>query len=329
MKAQRLVFPDKDRCVVEDFELPDAPGAGQVLIRNVVTLVSAGTELAMFTRAHRGFDEPDFGYAKYPFRPGYAAVGEVVEVGDGVESLRKGERVFHGGHHATHAVRAADACHKLPDGLSSERGTFYSLTSIAMTAPRLAPVRFGENVVVVGMGLVGNLCAQLCKLAGAALVAGADLSEVRLQKALNCGIDRAFNLGEKPLADWTEQLGPNGAELVIEAVGIPPTIDACMKAVADDGRVVLLGSPRLNMEFDPYFDIHRKAVQLIGAHGRGVDGDTRRRDVPFILSLIERGDVEVDSLITQEMPCAEGLAAYEGLRDKKDEYLGVILRYPD
>jgi 2-desacetyl-2-hydroxyethyl bacteriochlorophyllide A dehydrogenase len=326
MQARRLVFPDRNKCEVETFELADSPGAGQVLVQNRVTLVSAGTELAMFTRSHRGFDEPDFGYAKYPFRPGYAAVGEVLQVGEGVADIREGDRVFHAGHHATHALTGG--ARKLPGDLSDERAAFQALTSISMSAPRLAPVRLGENVVVVGMGLVGNLCAQLCKLAGAAVVAGADLSAARLAKALDCGIDRAFNLGEKPLAEWAAELGPAGAELVIEAVGIPPTIDACMKAVADNGRVVLLGSPRLNMEFDPYFDIHRKAMRIIGAHGRGVDAATRERDVPFICSLLASGRVRVDSLVTHQMPFAEGLAAFEGLRDRKDEYLGVLLRYP-
>ena len=94
MEIQRLVFPSKDRCEIETLTVPDDIGPSDVLVRNRLSLISAGTELAMFTRTHRGFDEPEFSYAKYPFYPGYAAVGEVLAVGDGVTDLAPGASRF-------------------------------------------------------------------------------------------------------------------------------------------------------------------------------------------------------------------------------------------
>lgn len=329
MKTQSLVFPGKDQCLVEATTIPVNPGPGEVLVRNRFSLISAGTELAMFTETHRGFAEPDFSYASYPFRPGYAAIGEVVAVGAGLPKLEIGTRVFHRGRHATHALLDYADVLPVPEGVADAHAPFLAMLQIAMSAPRQAPVYFGENVLVIGMGLVGNLCAQLYALAGAGQVAAADLAVPRLEQALECGVALAFNLSEKPLADWLPELGPGGANMVVEAVGSGPTIDLAIKAAARHGRVVLLGSPRDKLELDPYFDIHRTGVHLIGAHASTVDAATRERDMPLLWSLLASRRINVEPLISHVLPYTEGQKAYEGLRDRKDEFLGVLLEYPE
>jgi threonine dehydrogenase-like Zn-dependent dehydrogenase len=323
MKIQRLVFPDKNRCEVEEAQLDEKLEPNQALLKTKVTLISAGTELAMFTRSHRGFDEPDFGYAKYPFRPGYLAVSEVVA---STCSIKTGALVFTSGPHATYSREMADDLVPLPAGINPEHATFLGLASISMTSVRLAPARAGANVVVIGMGNVGNLCAQLYGLCGA-ITAGVDLSEKRLATAKSCGIDKAFCTANKPLTECVKELGPRGAEFVIEAIGSSRTISDAFKAVAERGTIVLLGSPRTKMEIDPYFDIHRTGIHIIGAHGRNVDGATIKHDKGLLLEWIRSGKLHVAPLITQHMPMAQGLKGFEGLRDKPDEYLGVILTY--
>ena len=69
MKTQQLVFPDKLKCEVEEVEINEDLGPDEVLVRNSTSLISAGTELAMYARTHRGFDVPEFTYASYPFIP--------------------------------------------------------------------------------------------------------------------------------------------------------------------------------------------------------------------------------------------------------------------
>jgi 2-desacetyl-2-hydroxyethyl bacteriochlorophyllide A dehydrogenase len=327
LKIQRVVFPDKNMCEIEETEANDTPAPDEIQVRNSVTLVSAGTELTMFTRTHRGFDEPDFGYAKYPFYPGYCAVGEVTAIGEKVTEFKPGDRAVHSGGHATCQNINADRCILLPESVEDTYAAFFPLIKIAMTSPILAPVSKGENVVVIGAGIVGNLCAQLCRIDGAGCTAIADIAETRLETAKKTGIEKVFNLSEKPLTDWAEELGPGGAQLIVEAVGIAPTIDAALKAVADCGRVVLLGSPRSKMEIDPYFDIHRKAIHLIGAHGRGVPPETIKENTPYVLDLLGSRKLSIDPLITHTMPFTDALKAYEGLRDNKDEYMGVIFTY--
>ena len=324
MNIQRLFFPDKGRCEVETAQLDEKLAPGEMLLKARKTLISAGTELSMFTRTHRGFDEPDFGYAKYPWKAGYLAISDVVASN---AQLKPGTRVFSMSHHATYSKATAESVVTVPDGLSDEHAAFYGLLNISMTAPRLTPVRAGGNVVVIGMGIVGNLCAQLYAACGAGAVAGADLSDKRLAKALECGIGRAFNTGKKPLVECVKEFGPRGAEYIIEAVGNSRTIGDALKACAPKGFVVLLGSPRTKMEIDPYFDIHRTGISVVGAHANNVDAAVRKADEALLMDWLRSGKIKVEPLITQRMHFTGALKGYEGLRDKTDEFLGVILNY--
>jgi len=332
MKSRRLVFPEKGRCVVEEVELAKDLGANELLLRNRVSLISAGTELALYAGTHRAIDVPENKWAKYPFRPGYAAVGEVLKTGSAVKGYKVGDLAVHGGSHADYLIVGVDpwgAEVALPAGCDREALVFYKMLKISITAVRLAPPVFGQNVVVIGMGVVGNLAAQLYKLAGAHKVAGADLSQARLDIAKKSGaIDLAFHVKDKPLKECVKELGEFGAEIIVEAVGSSLAIDAALKAVARKGRVVLLGSPRVKMEIDPYFDIHATGVQVIGAHGAAVDEQIRTRDKMFLFELLSGGKVRVKDLITQRMPFEKAQAAYEGLLKETDKYVGVILTYP-
>jgi 2-desacetyl-2-hydroxyethyl bacteriochlorophyllide A dehydrogenase len=303
------------------------------MVRNTRTLISAGTELSMFTRTHRGFADKESDYAKYPFYPGYSAVGTVVRAPaePGTSGIREGDTVAYKGKHSTFSVSGElTQCIRIPPGSGAdlERFTFTTLLTTALTARHLAPIRPGENVVVVGMGIVGNLTAQLYRMGGAGVVAGADLSAKRLEVAAKSGaIDLAFDLRKMPLSEWVPELGPYGAELVIDAVGASASIGACITCVARRGRVVLLGSPREKMEIDPYPDIHSKGVTIIGAHTGTVDAGARERDRALVVRYLAEERIRVRDLVTHHLTLDDAQAAYEGLRDRPDEYIGVIFRY--
>lgn len=333
MQIHRLVFPDKDRCEVEEAALDEQLAPGEALVRTTSSMISAGTELAMFTRTHRGFDEPDFGFAKYPFHPGYAATGVVTSFCPAESAtssqpmLALGARVFHRGPHATFCKVKQSSLVKLPDDLTDERAVFLGLLQIAMAPLHLAPLPPGAQVVVIGMGVLGNLCAQACTRCGAGKVAVADLSEARLIRARECGLHRIYSVGTKPLAEWARKLAPRGAEYVVEAAGNSRAIADAFKIVADRGTVVLLGSPREKMEFDPYFDIHRKGVKVVGAHERNVDAAARQQVLPMLTEWLRAGKVRVSALVTHKLRMSQAQSAFEGLRDKPDQYMGVILTY--
>lgn len=327
MQAKGLLFPDKMQVEVEDFDLPETLQSNQILVENLFGLISPGTELAMFTQTHVGFSMPDFGYASYPFRPGYATVGRAIDVGTEVVDLQAGDLVFTRTRHASHAVLSR--WEKVPDTMTIQRVPFVALAEVALTSVRLSSIRLGQTVAVFGQGLVGNLTAQLMRCAGARQVIGIDLISSRLAISAQCGIDTQINSAQTEVTDRIKHLTcDTGCQIVVEATGAPQVAPQALKAAAQLGEVILLGSPRGNAEIDLYFDLHRTGVSLIGAHA------SRQADVAqygevdpqrLMLEFIDSSRLQVDPLLTHTVPAAQAEEAFLGLLNQKEDYLGVLL----
>jgi 2-desacetyl-2-hydroxyethyl bacteriochlorophyllide A dehydrogenase len=313
MHVSALVFSERHRCEVTTYDLPTELGPREVLVRTTLGLISPGTELAMFNQTHLGFGVEGH-WARYPYYPGYSSVGVVEAIGAKVEQLAPGARVAHQANHSTFTRQPASAVIPLGD-LPDERAVFLKLLGIAMTPQLLAPVRFGEGALVIGLGLVGNLASQLCREAGAYPVTAVDLAPARVTQAQQCRIDA--------------RLARTGvtAPYVIEAVGAAPALREALDAVDLDGRVIVLSSPREKIEIDPYFDIHHRGVQMIGAHEWRRSREQRAPYDGFLEHLLATGRVEVDPLVTHRLPFTEAQRAYEGLRDDPGSWLGVLLDY--
>ena len=316
MKVDALVFSDAHRCDVASYDLPTELGRGEVLLRNRLGLISPGTELAIFCRTHRGF-EVEGHWARYPYYPGYCSVAEVVAIGERVTSLQPGDRVVHQANHSTYARQPADAVVKVGDALRDERAVFLKMLGIALTPQLLAPLRFGEAATVFGLGMVGNLASQLCREAGAFPIVSVDPVASRVEMAYACGLEHARTDRDARTASY-----------VIEAAGVAAAFRDALAAVEPDGRVVVLSSPREQVQIDPYFDIHHRGVQVIGAHEWRRGRQQRAPYDPFLEHLLTTERVHVDPLVTHRVAFADAQRAYEGLRDHPEAWLGVLLEYP-
>jgi len=329
MRAKRLVFPEKMRVEVEEFELADDPGEDEVLIENIYGLISAGTELAFFTQSHIGFSVPDFAYAKYPAHPGYTAVGRVAKVGPKVAGLAYGDLVHSKSHHASFAICKAATVLKVPEGVPIEQVPFVGMANIAMTTLRMGKPQMGERAAVFGMGIVGNLAAQLLKRAGVYPVVAIDLVQSRLEVARVCGVDFCFNPSEIDIKDEMKKITHGrGFDMVVEVTGNPEVAPEALKLVGELGRLILLGSPRGKAELDIYFDIHRKGVSVIGAHERTIsilDPEGPRKNKKLLFKFFTDGSLKIQNLITHKIPARDSAQAYDGLLNKKEEFLGVLL----
>ncbi len=312
VESERLVFTAPLTCEVERAVVGE-PGLGEVRLRSRLGLISPGTELAIFAKTHRGFDVPDH-WAGYPFHPGYATVAVVESVGEGVDGFAPGDRVLGTAPHATVSVQPVDSLIALGDDLDDERAVFHKLLQIASTPQLLSPVRFGESVLVIGCGLVGNLAAQLCRVAGAHPVQVWERSEERMQTARRCGLDPG---------------APDArAAYVVEAAGSAASVRAALDAVEPDGRVIVLSSPRERVEIDPYFDIHHRGVQLVGAHEWRKSRAERQRYDAFLEALLTSERVLVDPLVSERIPFGlDAQRAYEGLLREPDDWLAVLIDY--
>ena len=340
MKARRVVFPAFGEAVWEEVEVPGlrgAPALGekQVLIRTARTVVSAGTELAIFGGAHIGFSTPGATYPRMPFRPGYASAGTIEAVGSGVTDWKVGDRVSGATNHAEWAVveTGRQTLVRLPDGVGFEQGCMARLAQIPMQGVRLANVKLGERVAVFGQGLIGQLARQIAQIDGAAVAVAIDLADRRLEVARADGATHAINPKAQDVrAAVSEITGGKGVDVAIEATGAPPVINDALAVAGDMGRVILLGSPRGKVEIDVYGDIHRKGVSLIGAHARTADltpnqyyrWNTQEQHA-LSVELIRQGRLRMERLVTDRVAKAEALGVWRMLSDHAEEHLGVVI----
>jgi len=334
VRPQRLIFPEINRTAWEDFDIPGSPAAHEVIARSITSLVSAGTELSIYTGAHMGYSLPNPPFPLMPHRPGYALVGEITALGSAVEGLAVGRRVLMEAGHGTMAVTdtRTHAVVPVPEGVSSTRAPLARLAGIAFTALRLAPPQLGQRVVVLGLGLVGLLSGQLFHLAGARPVVGMDRLPERLKLAEACGITPADASREEPAAAVGRVIGDSGADIVIEATGSPTLVPVGLEAARRGGTVVLLGSTRGAVTLDAYSLLHRKAVRLIGGHETALpfQGDhpwPRLRNLALALDLMAAGELRTDGMITDELKMEQALSAHDLLRTHPEAHLGVVIHW--
>ncbi len=329
----RTVFPGPNEVILREDELPAAPPSHTVRIRTHYSLISPGTELALLTQTHIGFSKPEtHGWVRYPFYPGYAAVGEIETVGAGVDGFAAGDLVFYMGKHELYADVDPNETPVLPvpRDVPLERLPFARLAQIANSAAYVAQIGAGERVAVIGLGLVGNLAAQICRRHGAEVI-GVDLSPARRTLAARCGIVHTVAAeSEDAVAAINAWSGGGGADVVIEATGNPALVTPALQMVRPRGQVILLGSARGTAEIDVYTLVHRPGVSLRGAHETvlplmAAEGLDRRAVMTQMLNWIAEGHLIVDPLITDIVPPHALAEAYRTLNADKERALGVLV----
>jgi threonine dehydrogenase-like Zn-dependent dehydrogenase len=337
MQARRLVCKAVRQIEWETYKIPETPEPHQVVIRSACSLISAGTEMAVYSGSHIGYTLPTPPpWFKFPMDMGYALAGTVQAIGSEVEEWTVGDRVMVHAPHGDWAlcdVRTA-LIRPLPAGVSMEEGTLARMGGISLVGVRQGNVTLGEAVVVLGLGLIGQLAAQLCRLAGARPVIGVDLIPDRVRSAAASGI-YATNPDEADVASVVKEMTSGRmAEVVIEATGNPEVMPMALDLAAEGGRVVLLGSPRGKIEMDAYSTVHRKGISLIGAHDRLSahrytfrDPWTRQRNLDLILALFADRSLKGDRLISHRIQPDDIRETYEMLIERPEDFLGVLIEW--
>lgn len=307
-----------------------APGG--VRIDTECSIVSAGTELAIY----KGTES----WAPLPYVPGYGAVGRIAAVAKEAprEGFAAGDRVFcYGSHRTRNDVNAGDLLVKVPAGLPPEQAVFARIGAVSITALRVSPPELGDVVLVLGMGLVGNLAAQLFALSGATVVC-ADICAKRLELARQCGMRHVVDSSKEDLkAKVMELSGGQGARTVVEATGVPAMAESAFQYVAKNGDLVLLGSPRGEFPADLTALLNKVhlwgygCVTLKGAHEwrfplKPSEGAKHsiQRNCEILLALLAGGALKVSPLLTHLVAPAECQTAYQGLLHHKDRFGGVV-----
>jgi 2-desacetyl-2-hydroxyethyl bacteriochlorophyllide A dehydrogenase len=341
MKARQVVIAEPFRVEVRDVDLPE-PGPGQVLVRTAASFVSPGTELAVYTGTHQWLKDPNLPDWKFPFRPGYSAAGEVVAGGAGVEGWKPGDRASYPGNHASAELltlaHERGKLWRLPDGLSPEKAALACVARYGLGASIRAGLTLGRSAAVLGLGVIGQFALRCLQAAGCCPVVGIDSVGMRREAALAAGADFAIDPTAGDLKQQlAEALKCRGAEIVADATGVPDAVPVAMSLACDGGQVVIVGSPRGKAkEVNFYDDLHRRYIEVTGAHGNMLFESAHTRlagawDIHkaqrWLLAALAADRINLAGLVTHTIAPEQLGEAYEGLLKKKDEYLGVLVRW--
>lgn len=342
---------------------------GHIVIANAASVISAGTEkmlkeLASKSLLGKALARPDHvrrtleklrneGFlntlnavkAKLdePMSLGYASAGVVLACGAGVHGFAVGDRVASNGPHAGVVCVPKHLCAKMPGAVSFEQGAFTVLGAIALQGVRLSKTGLGDTVLVVGLGLIGQLAVALLAAQGCR-VFGTDPDPERCKLAERMGAHTAKpGLGDTEVAGLTGQLGAD-AVLVTASTPSDEPVRLAANAVRKKGRIVVVGAVGLNLQRPPLY-IKEAELVVSCSYGpgrydpayedRGRDYPaayvrwTEQRNMQAVLDLMAGGRLDVAPLISHRYEIEKALEAYALIEGGGQAHLGIVLTYPD
>ena len=302
-----------------------------ILIETNASIISTGTELSIWA----GLES----WAPLPYTPGYGSVGTILEVGDSVNDLKEGDTIFTHGPHQKFAL-AKNYAQKIPKGLDPKVAVFTRMGGVAITSVMVSNAKIGDNVAVCGLGLVGNLAAQMFRLAGCNVI-GIDVSSAKLESAKSCGIELVIDGSSNVMNQIMELTNGHGVDTFVDATGVSKVIIESVDAISAGGECILLGTPRGNYQTDVVpllrkIHIANTNIQIKGAHEwkfprykfQTQNSQTSiERNNEKLLQFFSDGKLNTEPLLSHLVTPEEAPTAYEALKNKDENYFGVVINW--
>lgn len=360
---------------VDEVPAPVLKGSG-VIVRNAVSLISPGTERATISFARKNIiakisSQPErvkqllrkvkqIGLLETaqltrrklenPIPLGYSSAGIITDLSSDLHEFVLGDRVACAGsqfaNHAEMAYVPKNLCVKLPDNLSFEEGAFVAPGAIALHGVRLAEIGLGETVVVIGLGLIGQLACQLVAAQGGIAI-GIDLDPERLELAKSQGATHTFLRSDPHLFHHLQKLThERGADVVLitAATASHDPVTLAGEIARDRAKVVVVGDVGMNIPRNIYY--HKELSVIVSrSYGPGRYDDqfefhgqdypagyirwSERENMNAFLALAADGKINLLPLIQQRVQVDEAVQVYDQLaKPKTPQPLGVIIEYP-
>lgn len=358
---------------VEDIPIP-TPREGQALVKVSASLVSAGTERMVVEFAEKSLvgkarSRPDlvkqvldkakregvvptvqaaFNRLDQPMALGYSTAGTIAALGKNMQGFKVGQRVAcAGGGYATHAeynIVPKNLLTPLPKNVNFESAAFTTLGAIALHGFRLAKPQLGENIAVIGLGLLGLLTVQIASAAGCNVL-GIDIDPKRVKLASSLNVQAVTRKqAESASAAFTANRGFDSVIICADTSSNDP-VELAGAIARDRAKVVATGAVGLNFPRKIYYE---KEISFINSRSYGpgrYDANyeengqdypigyvrwTEGRNFQAVVDLMASGKLNVEPLISHRFDIVDGVKAYEVITGKKKEsFLGVLLKYPD
>ena len=311
---------------MDEVDIP-VPKPDEVLVQVKRSLISRGSEL------FRRYVLED---ALSPDIMGYCDAGEVAEVGADLEGFEPGQRVKATKPHAQYVVASPRGdeprVYGLPDGMSYETATFLFLSMSALAWMRATPVEPGDTVVILGQGIIGNLCSQAVREWQPGRVITVDATDLRCEISRQCGADEVLNAGETDTVEAVLELtGGLGADVVVDCVGGNAGVksfEQAQRMAKRKGLVHLIalyqagdgvaGSGLVNLDARAM-----SSKRLLVANWAGTYLELAKDAAEMLID----GRIQVGPLVTHRIPWQQTPDAFHMLYREPDQALGVILEW--
>ena len=343
---------------------------GCILVKTSRTLVSLGTErmLVEFGRANlieKVRQQPErvkqvldkmrtdgimptleavFNKLNQPLPLGYCNAGHVIAVGAGAGDFHVGDRVASNGNHAEFVCVPKNLAAKIPDSVSDDEAAFTVISSIALQGIRNLNPQFGETIVVIGLGLIGLVAAQLLKANGCRVI-GSDFDPQKIKLAESFGI-KCFNpAADGDFVNFVENItggtGSDGVLITASSAGDDIIHQSCLMS-RKRGRIVLVGVVGMNMRRDDFYK-KELSFQVSCSYGAGrYDEDyenkgidyplpyvrwTEKRNFEAVLQAMESGVLDVKPLISETVELKDFMNVYGNMR--KTGIIASLIKFPE
>ena len=346
---QALVVLEPERFEIQEVPVPE-PGPMEVLCR-VKAVSICGTDSHLIAGDYPGFWPPAF-----PIIPGHEWSGEIVRLGPGAEKAgwQVGDRVAGTSHDACgvcqqcvegrynlcenygvmdlhrqygHNYQGADAEYvvhgvkcifPLPESVSWEEGAVIDPASIALHVANRAQIQPGDTVGIMGGGAIGLLGGEAAKIRGAGRVIVVEPLEQRRRKALDMGFEVIDSSAGDAGATLREMTGGLGVDRIIEAAGVPITVQWSLAALRKGGRIAAVGIPNKGVEINMR-DLVLYELEIAGS--RASAGEMRR-----VMPHVADGRMRLSEVMTHEFRLADYADALTTFRDPSSGAIKIIIK---
>ena len=350
---QLVVEKNNPDPILLDTPIPK-PGPGEVLIKNHYSVVSSGTELAAIEVANTSVGEKlqnssniekglnllkndgvkavwnaVFPKNLIPLQLGYSSAGEVVQTGKGVSGFHVGDMVVSNGNHAEYVSVNQNLCVRIPENTDIKESAFTVLGSIALHGLRLSETSLGSKVVVIGLGIVGQLVCRLAEAQGSEVI-GIDPDEKRTEGNKNyfTSIDKA-------------SIQDVDSVIITAATSSNEPIEVATKIARNKAKIVVVGDIPLNISRNEFY---YKELELVVSKSYGpgrydkqyeVLGKdypieyvrwTENRNFEAFIKLLSQGQIHLLDLVSEEVSFDEAPSVYKKFTEETKP-LSVVLRY--